>query len=181
VRVESAGPGRGSVFTVELPGPAQDALPVESPEAREGRPPRTALEGVEALVVDDEADAREVMMLILSQAGARVRTFSSGAELLAELARPDAISLPAILLLDIAMPGDSGFSVLQRVRELALLPFIPAVAVTALSRLDRTRFELAGFQECIGKPVDARILIETIAAVLDAADLEAQRQQASAA
>ena len=110
-----------------------------------------------------------------------MRTFSSGAELLAELARRDAISLPAILLLDIAMPGDSGFSVLQRVRELASLPFIPAVAVTALSRLDRTRFELAGFQECIGKPVDARILIETIAAVLDAADLEAQRLKASAA
>jgi len=181
VRVESAGAGCGSVFTVELPGPVQDILQSESPEAREGRPPRTALEGVEALVVDDEADAREVMTLILSQAGARVRTFSSGAELLAELARPNAVSLPAILLLDIAMPGDSGFSVLQRVRELASLPFIPAVAVTALSRLDRTRFELAGFQECVGKPIEARILIETIAATLDVADREAQRPQASAA
>jgi CheY-like chemotaxis protein len=68
------------------------------------------------------------------------------------------------------MPGDSGDNVLRRVRENAALPFIPAVAVTALNRLDRERFVQAGFQDCVGKPVDARVLIATITAVLDAAE-----------
>jgi CheY-like chemotaxis protein len=72
---------------------------------------------------------------------------------------------PTVLVLDIAMPGDDGFSVLTRVRGLERLPFIPAIAVTALTYLDRRQFTMAGFQNCLGKPVDVECLIETIATV----------------
>lgn len=168
VRAESRGSGSGSVFTVELPR----ACDVAQEGDGDGREDRGAgrLDGVRTLVVDDDADARDVMRLILSQAGAQVRTFGSGDALTEALADPRELLGPTVLLLDIAMPDDSGFDVLARVRSDLSLPFMPAIAVTALAHLDPGKFAVAGFQDTVAKPVDAHILIGAIITALDAAD-----------
>lgn len=179
VRAESRGSGSGSVFSVELPRAVENGHEGDSDQCEDRGTAR--LDGVRALVVDDDPDAREVMRLILSQAGADVQTFASGDALMEALADPRELDGPAVLLLDIAMPNDSGFDVLARVRSDLSLPFIPAIAVTALAHLDPGKFAVAGFQEAVAKPVDAPVLVGAIVAVLDALDREQICEQASAA
>lgn len=163
----SAGVGQGATFTVCLPAVcvAEGGQGQASTEAGGGG--AAGLEATEVLLVDDDPDAREVMHIMLAAAGATVTTFSSGEALLEVLEAGPSITPRTILLLDIAMPGASGFEVLRRVREIASLPFIPAIAVTALTHLDRSGFLSAGFQDAVGKPVDETTLVATIANLLD--------------
>lgn len=167
VHATSAGVGQGATFTVCLPAVCVvDGGQVPTPAEGCGVG-AAALEGAEVLLVDDDPDAREVMRIMLAGAGAAVTTFGSGEALLDTLEAAPSIEPRTILLLDIAMPGASGFEVLQRVREIDPLPFIPAIAVTALTHFDRSRFLSAGFQDSVGKPVDEATLVETIANVLE--------------
>jgi len=62
--------------------------------------------------------------------------------------------------------------VLKRLRGDPALPFVPAVAVTALAHLDRGKFAVEGFQGCVGKPVDAHLLVGTIRGILEVAEHE---------
>lgn len=163
VRAVSGGAGRGSTFTVELPlaqstaiGPP--AVPIEGPFHASA-----VLNGIRVLLVDDDTDARESLQFALQHAGAEVLAFDSGPALIQLLAAAPPHDGPAVLVLDIAMPGEDGFSVLGRVRAIPGLPFIPAIAVTALTYLDRRHFDRAGFQNCLGKPLDPRRLIKAIA------------------
>jgi PAS domain S-box-containing protein len=158
----SPGPGGGSRFVVDLPA-THDALVSEGPGALGEAVQATRLDGVSVLAVDDDPDARDVISLMLSNAGARVRTFESGQRLLAALAEEAQQDGPVVLLLDIAMPDEDGFSVLKRVRALNGASFIPAIAVTALTHLERSQLTMEGFQDCVGKPVDVAVLIEAIA------------------
>jgi PAS domain S-box-containing protein len=169
VRAQSAGGGTGSVFTIELPIPPVSAPAGEANDnGQQAGGGETSLAGVRVLIVDDDPDARDVMRLILTQAGADARTFESGDALMKALfALPD-FATRTILLLDIAMPNDSGFDVLRRVRDDSALPFLPAIAVTAFAHLDRGKFAAGGFQGCVGKPVDAHRLIDTITTILAA-------------
>lgn len=166
VGAASPGAGQGSTFTAELPA-LKSALAGPCGDAGEGSYlAGDALAGIQVLLVDDDDDARDVLQIALSQAGGQVRAFGSGSELLTMLNSGQPLNQPTVLLLDIAMPGDDGFSVLARVRALEQLPFIPAVALTALTYLDRRRLTMAGFQNCLGKPVDVDRLIETIVNVV---------------
>jgi CheY-like chemotaxis protein len=128
------------------------------------------LEGVTALVVDDEADSREVMRLMLERAGAQVLSFDSGEALFSQwnaiLPLPAPAPAPALMLLDIAMPGASGFEVLGRIRLDVRMAELPVIAVTAYPQIDGDRFVAAGFDGKVGKPVDEQALIELIAAVV---------------
>ena len=169
VRVESPGLGQGAVFTVDLPAAAVAALPGLPAAGNASLPVEAGLRGIRVLVVDDEPDARDVMQLNLTRAGGQVQMFESGRDLLAALRDEPPPVAPAVLLLDIAMPGEDGFAVLAEVRAIANLPFIPAIAVTALTHLDRSRLAAAGFQGCLGKPVEAGKLVEGIVAVVDKA------------
>jgi PAS domain S-box-containing protein len=118
VRVESAGEGRGATFTITLPAEAAHATP--SGEARRssiigklhaGLP---SLTGVRVLLVDDLAEARELITFALVNRGAEVRTAASAAEGLSALGdwRPD------VILSDLAMPGEDGYSFIRKVRKL---------------------------------------------------------------
>ena len=120
------------------------------------------LEGITVLVVDDEADTRDFMQRVLSGRDARVLIARSAAEALAVLSheRPD------ILLSDIGMPEQDGYSLIRQVRALTHEQGgdIPAAALTAFTRVeDRKRALLAGFQSHVAKPVTPTELVAIVA------------------
>jgi signal transduction histidine kinase len=164
VRAESAGVGRGARFIVALP--AQDSA--QAPASDSGRRRAAAaaagppdLAGVRVMVVDDDRDARELVTVTLGYYGADVTAAESAAEAIALLpqVRPD------VLLSDIGMSGEDGYSFLRRVR--ALPPdrggAVPAVAITAYAAAgDSARALAAGFQLHIAKPFDPIELARTV-------------------
>src|SRR5262245_25398406 len=133
VRVESEGEGRGATFTITLPVAAANATP--SGEARrstiigESHTGLPSLNGVRVLLVDDLAEARELITYALVGKGAEVRAAASAAEGLSMLGewRPD------VILSDIAMPGEDGYTFIRKVRKLGKESggTIPAATLTA--------------------------------------------------
>jgi len=122
------------------------------------------LAGLTVLVVDDQPDARELILRVLEDCSARVLTAGSAEEAvpLVESGRPD------VLITDIGMPGADGYELLRRVRELgpARGGRVPAIALTAFARSeDRTRALRSGFMVHVSKPVDPSELVATVAAV----------------
>jgi signal transduction histidine kinase/ActR/RegA family two-component response regulator len=166
VRADSAGPGKGARFTVCLPI-------LTSPRARElrsladeGRPAPSLerLDGLHVLVVEDNADGREVISMVLEQAGARVTGVASVREAFEALesVQPDA------LVSDIGLPDEDGYALIRRLRskEADRGGFLPAVAMTGFVRAeDRARVLAAGFQVHVPKPIDVTELTAAIAAV----------------
>ena len=125
-------------------------------------PVRESLSGLRVLVVDDEADAREVMRFMLERGGAQVRIADSAAEAL------DAIreERPDLLISDIGMPGEDGYVLVRRLRamEEGLGRRLPAIALTAYASEEDTRRALAaGFDAHLSKPVDPARLIDIAA------------------
>ncbi|MDP9152596.1 MAG: ATP-binding protein, partial [Myxococcota bacterium] len=165
VKAESPGEGKGATFTVLLPVAHRNGLvfpPADSsaslPLALRAAPTkRQDLRGLRILVVDDDAGTREVLVDILEATRAEVRTAASAEEGLQTIEeyRPD------LLVSDIVMPGQDGYTFLGRVR--ALGPSrggdVPALALTALATPeDEARSLAAGFQMHLAKPVDFRRL-----------------------
>jgi PAS domain S-box-containing protein len=164
VRAESAGEGRGATFTVTVPvrSEAGDASEfVEDPTQADERP---TLERVRVLVVDDEADARELITLVLKQHGAEVREAATAREALMTFAE----WRPNILVSDIGLPGENGYELIRRVRELGEEGggAIPAVALTAYAGdEDSQRALLAGYQMHIAKPVEPDTFVSVVARI----------------
>ena len=163
IEATSAGEGEGSTFTVTVPLTLRDdeAAARGAPDD-EAAAPEATLAGVRILVVDDEEDAREAMVVLLSQAGASVQSVGSAADAMG-LVREHA---PDVLLSDIAMPGEDGYDLIRQVRALAADRGgrIPAAALTAYATLeDRRKALLAGYNAHISKPVDPSRLIVTVA------------------
>jgi CheY-like chemotaxis protein len=121
------------------------------------------LSGIRVLVVDDNADAREILPALLRQTGALVSSVDSVRAALSVLSRdrPDAI------VCDIAMPGESGYDLVRAVRRDAALRRIPVVAVTGYGRLfSRNRALAVGFRAFLEKPINLVAVCRTIRAVL---------------
>ncbi len=170
VKVKSPGPGLGATFTVELP-----LLIVHSPEEELHRrhpsseretdkPQFPSLEGITVLAVDDEADAREVIKMVLEGCGARVDTAASAAEglRLYERGRYD------VILSDIGMPEEDGLAFIRKVRERESGDGgrTPAAAFTAFARTDdRIRVLRAGYQMHLAKPVEPVELATAVASL----------------
>ena len=157
ITVESGGDGQGATFTVSLP-----AL-VDSLEAVVGPPLLTgpaspllidpALRGLRVLVVDDDADARDLFTRVLEQCDARVAAVATVPAALAALEhwKPD------VLVSDIGMPGENGYVLMRTIRRLAPERggTIPALAVTAYAGVDDVKLALsAGFQAHRAKPIE---------------------------
>jgi PAS domain S-box-containing protein len=175
VRAKSDGPGLGSTFIVMLPLTiihAESDPDILRRHPRGGSVPKfdetcLAIEGVKVLLVDDEPDARSLVKRILEECKAVVFTAVSaqqGIELLADL-HPD------ILISDIGMPGEDGYSFIKRVRTLPAEKGgnVRAIALTAYARAeDRISAMLAGFDQYVVKPVEPAELI-TLVSVLNQA------------
>ncbi|HKQ73239.1 MAG TPA: ATP-binding protein [Blastocatellia bacterium] len=181
VTAESPGEGRGSTFTVNLPARAVtgtvEARSRGEREAVVARPPPTglrpaSLSGIRALVVDDEADALELITLTLEQYGAIVTGVNSAADALAALEShledgTDGAPFD-VLISDIGMPGADGYELIRRLRSHAdkRVSGIHAVALTAYARTeDRLLALQAGFHMHVPKPVDEAELTTVIAAL----------------
>jgi signal transduction histidine kinase/DNA-binding NarL/FixJ family response regulator len=183
VRAASEGPGRGATFAITLPvqavfaEAALDAPP--GPAVDAAFLPRAAhLSGVRVLVVDDEGDARDLVATALSARGAAVTTASSAAEALVRLAGGSF----AAMVSDVGMPDVDGYELVARVRAATQAQGVrlPAVALTAYSREeDRRRAMEAGFDAHVAKPVDPSRLVEVVAALVQAAQLEEGRRPAA--
>jgi CheY-like chemotaxis protein len=122
------------------------------------------VDGLRVLVVDDDADARQVMSRILADNGAIVTTASSVADAMAKLH----LDIPGIILSDIGMPDEDGFDLIRRVRSLPAAKGgrVPAVALTAFSRSeDRQNALLAGYQIHVAKPVEPAELLTVCASI----------------
>jgi len=161
VLAESLGEGLGATFTVRLP------LMETSPEAPEEVRSDSFwdLGGLHVLIVDDEADIRDLVAFILEQAGAEVTVATSASEALAALNQ----LLPDVLLCDVGMPEVDGYMLMRQLR--ALPPerggLIPAIALTAYAGESNQKQALAaGFQLHISKPVEPEELVRAIAHLL---------------
>jgi PAS domain S-box-containing protein len=176
VEAESRGQGQGSTFTVRLPVVAayrkesgaeetvapvpRDILSLECPEN---------LEGFRVLVVDDEADARELLKVALSQCGAEVIAVGSAQEAF------DALKAmkPHLLVSDIGMPDEDGYELIRKVRALPAAQGgrVPAVALTAYARAeDRLHALRSGYQMHVAKPVELTELIAVVGSLVHRGD-----------
>lgn len=167
-RVESSGIGHGATFIVNLPlkamdvdsnAPQQVLSTVEVQRLQNGLP---KLDGLRVLVVDDELDARQLLITALGEYKAQVMAVSSAPEAIVALQQFQ----PDILVSDIGMPQENGYSLIRKVRSLPLEQGgqVPAVALTAYARAeDRTQALLAGFQLHVPKPINPAELAAVVA------------------
>ena len=174
VTAESRGEGHGSTFRVALPlRAARPMPPLERAPASATKTgtPGARLDGIRVLVVDDEADARDLFASILDAAGARVSTASAAAEAIASLIH----NRVHVLLSDIEMPGEDGYELLRQVRADARIDeAVIAVALTAHARAeDRRRALDAGFAAHLAKPIEPDDLVAAIASVVGEAGVQA--------
>jgi PAS domain S-box-containing protein len=169
IEVESLGAGHGSTFNINLP-----LLAEREPASTTQQPPpplKTTtsncleeIDGLRVLVVDDDVDSCEIIGLALKRCGVETRLASSAAEALEVLER----WLPDLLVSDIGMPDEDGYTLLQKVRALApeREGQLPAIALTAYAtEADRARVLAAGFQLHLVKPVELRELAEAVASL----------------
>jgi signal transduction histidine kinase/CheY-like chemotaxis protein len=169
IHAKSAGEGRGATFIVRLPivlvadddNGDRDALPEH---AHGDAPTLPDLRGAQILVVDDEADARELVRRVLRNQGARVTTASSAEEALSMLR----VSRPDLVISDIGLPGTDGYQFMRTLRaEEGSAQRLPALALTAFARADdRKRAMLAGYQAHLAKPFDTAELVLVAASLL---------------
>jgi PAS domain S-box-containing protein len=162
VRVESEGFGRGAKFIVRLPLALKETKALD--HKNENGTADVSLAGMKILIVEDDADTRELLHFILSTEGAEVIAVGAAAEGLDELRQTEF----DLLISDVGMPDMDGFEFIKRVRELPpdRSGSIPAIALTAYARQeDRARLLACGYQLHVPKPITPNELKKAVAAV----------------
>ncbi|NJR75233.1 MAG: response regulator, partial [Scytonema sp. CRU_2_7] len=174
VRAESLGEEQGATFTVSLPLLKEDKSRKDENNSLPPTPDASPLTGIRVLVVDDEADTRELIAFILEQCGASVTTAASALEALQVLKQ----TKPDLLLSDIGMPDMDGYMLMRQIRAmqsaqtskvLAFSEAVPkAIALTAYAgEINQQQALAAGFQHHIAKPVDPDQLVQVIISLLN--------------
>lgn len=168
VYAESGGAGQGSTFAIELPvspanmKPEGAKLSSQSKEQSHVREASGGLRGLRVLIVDDQEDAREYLSTALGQHGAQVITAASAPEAL-RLLRSER---PHVLISDIGMPGEDGYTLIREIRNLSEHheSALPAIALTGYAGdSDRDRALSSGFQLHMTKPFELMELVSAIA------------------
>lgn len=172
-KAESSGEGTGATFSIFMPlHTKRQAYTVMTQDTMRGENDAAlpTLEGLRILLVDDQEEARESLSILLATAGASVFPASSSKDVFAWLASVGPDELPDVLVCDIAMPVEDGYSVLRKIRTwesdngTTPLRRLPALALTAFTqREDRIRALTAGFQMHMTKPVSPEELVVVIA------------------
>ncbi|MGB7068297.1 MAG: ATP-binding protein [Pyrinomonadaceae bacterium] len=163
VTAESDGPGQGSTFTVRLPLSASTNLTVNGPDQRAVMRARP-LTGIKVLLVEDDIDSREVLQIFLEQSGARVESAESAAKAFAML-RSSIGDLPNVIISDLAMPDEDGYSLITRIRQLTRREggSTPALALSAFTTNESKQLAFeAGFHKYSTKPFEPDLLITDI-------------------
>jgi two-component system CheB/CheR fusion protein len=169
IEAASEGAGKGATFTVFLPllsrqkttGTRREEKKAESKQIEMGR---VRLDGIRVLLVDDEPGAREIFSEMLTSYGATVKSASTVQKALTTFKS----FRPHVLLSDLAMPEEDGYSLIKKIRALPQVEGgnTPAVALTAHAGAEDVQHTLSsGFQSHVGKPVDADYLASVVAAV----------------
>lgn len=168
VDAQSEGEGRGSTFSFTLPllstepmmTPARILPRKAAPKPSAFMIDPSSFAGLRVLVVDDEADVRQLLSIVLARGGATVETATSSADAIEHLDRSEF----DLMISDIGMPGEDGYTLMSRIRASSgRYAEMPAIALTAYARAeDRERALSAGFQEHLPKPVDLFSLTEAI-------------------
>ncbi|MDX2216849.1 MAG: ATP-binding protein [Oculatellaceae cyanobacterium bins.114] len=160
IQAASPGEGQGATFTVRFPlvvntlQPVQDT-PLSMTDAD--------LKNIHVLVVEDDADNREMITFTLEMYGAKVTAVSSASSAIDTLSQCQ----PDILISDIGMSGMDGYALMQQIRRVTQTGQIPAIALTAyVSEADQQQAIAAGFQEHLSKPMEPTQLVATILKVL---------------
>ncbi|HZE71381.1 MAG TPA: ATP-binding protein [Pyrinomonadaceae bacterium] len=162
VQANSPGVGMGSTFAVIFPLISVRTSADTLPQLKEVSTLSSSLKGLRVLVVDDEEDARQIISSLISRTGAEVMACESAREALVMLEQWK----PDVLMSDIAMPEEDGYSLINKVRALPAEKggHIPAAAFTAYARdEDRKRALAAGFQMHIPKPISGGQLLSMVA------------------
>jgi signal transduction histidine kinase len=168
VNASSEGEGHGSVFTLTLPGDqrrlsktGESDRPSPSPSAMNHDLPVGRLANIRILVVEDDEDARDLLVTVLKQQGAHIEQAGSADDALARLSDFDA----HVMLSDIGLPGEDGYALIRAVRARGFAPErLPAIALTAYSRREDQRLALeAGFQAHVAKPVEPAVMVAAVA------------------
>jgi CheY-like chemotaxis protein len=168
VRAESSGEGQGATFIVNLPlrgvptATTSPKLAASSAESKELFDNSRILDGLRLLIVDDEADVRELLRALLTHYGAEVTAVVSAREALEAVERLN----PDMLISDIGMPVEDGYALIRKLRtqEASGSRKLPAIALTAYAREEDSILALeAGFQKHLPKPVESAELVKIIA------------------
>jgi signal transduction histidine kinase/CheY-like chemotaxis protein len=165
ISATSDGRGCGTTFTIVLPELAVEAHPEPGHAFESGHLTEQPLKHLKLLVVEDDPDSRRLAELILREQGAEVETVENARDGLRELKK----FKPDLLLCDLAMPGEDGFSLMQKIRLGAAPGFesIPAIAVSAFTDLASQNHALgSGFQEFVPKPLNQENFVNAILRVL---------------
>jgi signal transduction histidine kinase/CheY-like chemotaxis protein len=173
ISAKSEGAGRGSTFTLSIPlrriVRTASALPVTSEHSllhpSDSDTDLPSLSGVRILAVDDEQDTRDMVKGVLEQFGANVLSAGSAEEAFAALHDWN----PHVILCDIGMPGEDGYTLIRKVRQLKSDQDrnTPAIALTGFARPeDRQRALAAGYQMFIAKPIEANKLVSSVARMI---------------
>jgi signal transduction histidine kinase len=161
IAAQSEGAGRGATFVVRIPLAEAAADRIDAVKRRPME--LTPLDGIRVLVVDNEEDARGLIGAILESCGAKVVSVPTAADALAEIRR----HRPDVLVSDIAMPEEDGYSLIRKVRRLdGTDPPLPAAALTAYATArDRSEALAAGYQAHLPKPIEPAELTAVVASL----------------
>jgi signal transduction histidine kinase len=156
IAASSAGHGLGATFSIDLPE-APASIAGTSGRGGSRNPADRPLTGLHLLLVEDDADSREMMTLLLEQSGARVTSAANGFDALRAL---DTVDVDAVVA-DVGLPQMDGYALIGKIRERGITT--PAIALTGYaSPADREQAINAGFTEHLGKPVSPEALVETL-------------------
>jgi signal transduction histidine kinase/CheY-like chemotaxis protein len=175
VEAQSSRDSSGAMFVIKFPAIAKPSksrkretgslLPKETPTAQNMLP---SLEGLHLLLVDDDQDTLQILSTLLTDLGAKVQAASSAAEALEILEWYQ----PAVLVSDLAMPSEDGYSLIAKIRAAENGMLVPAIALTAYVRVeDRARALSTGFNMFVPKPVEPNELITAIANLAEPAKI----------
>lgn len=168
IDVESRGIGQGARFTVTLPLTDPNASVLSPPPVQ---PPkeRRPLQGITMMIVEDDPDSREVLTLFLEQNGATVAG-AANAKAAFSLLQDLKGRLPDVIISDLAMPEEDGYSLISRIRELPAVDGgeVPAIALSAFaSEESKQKAFKSGFTRYSTKPFDPDLLVREVLDVLN--------------